>query len=277
MDKEQKKREKALQKELRSVEKQEQKLQKAFVKAKQPGWKAAVGDKIPQKVFTGLESAFSKGFSLVFNQGRSLIEKSYNKENLKNNHSIRDYAVQLKGSRKELKAVHKSARRSDGLNMVVTTAEGLALGALGIGLPDIVLFISTLLKGVYESALNYGFEYDTPEEQYMILNMMSASLITGQERLEWDEMVDGMIAEPPRDVPREILEEQIRETASVFAMDMLILKFIQGFPVVGILGGIANPIYYNRVLRYVQLKYRKRYLLKQTGSLGAKEMKEESL
>ena len=277
MDKEQKKREKALQKEQRSVEKQEQKLQKAFVKAKQPGWKAAVGDKIPQKVFAGLESAFSKGFSLVFNQGRSLIEKSYNKENLKNNHSIRDYAVQLKGSRKELKAVHKSARRSDGLNMVVTTAEGLALGALGIGLPDIVLFITTLLKGVYESALNYGFEYDTPEEQYMILNMMSASLITGLERVEWDEMIDGMIAEPPQEVTREILEEQIRETASVFAMDMLILKFIQGFPVVGILGGIANPIYYNRVLRYVQLKYRKRYLLKQTGSLGAKEMEEESL
>lgn len=277
MDKEQKKREKALQKELRSVEKQEQKLQKAFVKAKQPGWKTAVGDKIPQKVFTGLESAFSKGFSLVFNQGRSLIEKSYNKENLKNNHSIRDYAVQLKGSRKELKAVHKSARRADGLNMVVTTAEGLALGALGIGLPDIVLFITTLLKGVYESALNYGIEYDTPEEQYMILNMMSASLITGFERVEWDEMIDGMIAEPPEEVSREILEEQIRETASVFAMDMLILKFIQGFPVVGILGGIANPIYYNRVLRYVQLKYRKRYLLKQAGSLGEKEMKEESL
>lgn len=277
MDKVQKKREKALQKELRSVEKQEQKLQKAFVKAKQPGWKTAVGDKIPQKVFSGLESAFSKGFSLVFNQGRSLIEKSYNKENLKNNHSIRDYAVQLKGSRKELKAVHKSARRADGLNMVVTTAEGLALGALGIGLPDIVLFITTLLKGVYESALNYGFEYDTPEEQYMILNMMSASLITGLERVEWDEMIDGMIAEPPEEVSRGILEEQIRETASVFAMDMLILKFIQGFPVVGILGGIANPIYYNRVLHYVQLKYRKRYLLKQTGSLGAKEMKEESI
>ena len=277
MNNNQKKREKALQKELRSVEKQEQRMQKNFVKAKQPGWKTALGDKIPQKVYTGLESAFGKGFSLVFNQGRSIIEKSYNKENLQNNHSIRDYAVQLKGSRKELKAVHKSAKRSDGVNMVVTTAEGLALGALGIGLPDIVLFITTLLKGVYESALNYGFDYDTPEEQYMILNMMSASLITGQERLEWDEMIDGMIAEPPRNVAKEVLEEQIRETASVFAMDMLILKFIQGFPVVGILGGIANPIYYNRVLRYVQLKYRKRYLLKQIGSLNAGEMKEETV
>ena len=258
-----KKRAKALQKELLAVEKQEKKLQKAFVTAKNPAWKEAISAKIPQKVYTGLESTFCKGFSLVFNQGRGIIEKSYIMEELQNNHTIRDFAVQLKGGRKELKAVHKSAKRSDSLNMVVTTAEGVALGALGIGMPDIVLFITTLLKGVYETALNYGFDYEQPEEQYMILNMMAASLITREERLEWDEMIDGMIVEMPGEVPQAVLEEQIRETASVFAMDMLILKFIQGLPVVGIFGGMANPIYYNRVLKYVQLKYRKRYLLKQ--------------
>jgi hypothetical protein len=258
-----KKRAKALQKEFLAVEKQEKKLQKAFIKAKKPAWQDAMAEKIPRKVYTGLESAFCKGFSLVFNQGRAVIEKSYSKENLQNNHSIRDFAVQLKGGRKELKAVNKSAKRSDGVNMVVTTAEGVALGALGIGLPDIVLFISTLLKGVYETALNYGFDYALPEEQYMILNMMAASLIMGEERSEWDDMIDGMIVEMPREVTQAVLDEQIRETASVFAMDMLILKFIQGLPVVGVLGGVANPIYYNRVLKYVRLKYRKRYLLKQ--------------
>lgn len=261
-----KKRRKALEKELLAVEKQERKLQKAFVKAKKPAWKAAVENKIPSKVYAGLESTFCKGFSLVFNQGRGIIEKSYSKENLQNNHTIRDFAVQLKGGRKELKAVHKSARRSDGLNMVVTTAEGLALGALGIGMPDIVLFISALLKGVYETALNYGFDYTLPEEQYMILNLMAASLITGEERPEWDDMIDGMITEMPQEVTKTVLDEQIRETASVFAMDMLMLKFIQGLPVVGIFGGAANPIYYRRVLNYVQLKYRKRYLLKQMKS-----------
>lgn len=258
-----KKRAKALQKELLAVEKQEKKLQKAFVKAKDPAWKTALGDKIPKKVYTGLESTFCKAFSLVFNQGRVVIEKSYSKENLQENHTIRDFAVKLKGGRKELKAVNKSAKRSDSLNLMVTTAEGLALGALGIGVPDIVLFISTLLKGVFETALNYGFDYDLPEEQYMILNMMAASLITGEERPEWDEMIDGMIVEMPQEVSHAVLEEQIRETASVFAMDMLLLKFIQGLPVVGIIGGVGNPIYYNRVLKYVQLKYRKRYLLKQ--------------
>ena len=258
-----KKREKALQKELAALEKQEKRLQKAFVKAKRPVWQETLGGKIPSKVYNGLESTFCKGFSLVFNQGRVVIEKSYSKEKLQTNHTIRDFAVQLKGGRKELKAVNKSAKRSDSVNMVLTTAEGVALGALGIGMPDIVLFISTLLKGVYETALNYGFDYNLPEEQYLILNMMAASLILGEDRPEWDDMVDGMILEMPQEVSRAVLDEQIRETASVFALDMLILKFIQGLPVVGIFGGIANPIYYNRVMKYVRLKYRKRYLLKQ--------------
>ena len=49
----------------------------------------------------------------------------------------------------------------------------------------------------------------------------------------------------------------------LFAVDMLLLKFIQGMPVVGFLGGAANPVYYRKVMQYVLLKYRKRYLQKQ--------------
>ena len=62
------------------------------------------------------------------------------------------------------------------------------------------------------------------------------------------------------EVTEEMLQTQIKLTASAFAMDMLLLKFVQGIPVVGILGGAANPVYYRKILRYVQLKYRKRYL-----------------
>ena len=42
---------------------------------------------------------------------------------------------------------------------------------------------------------------------------------------------------------------------------MLVMKFIQGLPVVGVIGGISNPVYYNRIMEYVRLKYHKRYLL----------------
>ncbi len=38
------------------------------------------------------------------------------------------------------------------------------------------------------------------------------------------------------------------------------MKFIQGLPVVGIIGGMGNPVYYRKIMDYIQLKYKKRYL-----------------
>lgn len=37
-------------------------------------------------------------------------------------------------------------------------------------------------------------------------------------------------------------------------------------PVVGVIGGLGNPVYYRRILSYVQLKYQKRYLLEKERS-----------
>ena len=44
------------------------------------------------------------------------------------------------------------------------------------------------------------------------------------------------------------LKQQLKNTGTAFAMDMLAAKFIQGLPVVGIVGGLSNPIYYKRIL-----------------------------
>lgn len=57
------------------------------------------------------------------------------------------------------------------------------------------------------------------------------------------------------------MAQQLQHTSDAFAMDMLLMKFIQGLPVVGIVGGLANPVYYQRIMNYVKQKYRKRYLL----------------
>lgn len=257
------KRLKLIRRELLTIQMQEQKLQKEALKAKPAQWKTALEAKIPEKVNAGLQSAFCKGFALVFEQGRKLIEMTYRKEVMKQNHQLRDLAVQSQASRKDLRQMQKSAKHDDGRNLAVTTAEGIALGALGIGAPDIVLFLSTLLKGIYETALHYGFEYESKQEQYLILKMMSASLKSGKPWLKENGEIDALLQEDAFAVTEEILQIQIQDTASMFAMDMLVLKFLQGIPVVGILGGAANPAYYLRVMRYVQMKYRKRYLLRQ--------------
>ena len=81
-----------------------------------------------------------------------------------------------------------------------------------------------------------------------------------------------MLQEDAIGVAGEVLEEQMQQTASAFAVDMLLLKFIQGMPVVGVLGGAANPIYYRKVMKYVQMKYRKRYLLKQIRQTGKEKI-----
>ncbi len=250
-----------LEKELLLVEKREQKLRRFAMKHKSFTLKSKLEEKIPQKVYSGLVSAFCKGFSVVFEKGKNIIEKSYSKENILADYAIRDYAVIRKGGRREYRQMHKSAGKSGTLNLTITTLEGLALGALGIGMPDIVLFLAALLKGIYETALNYGFEYDSKQEQYIILKMIEASLTYGDERVQLDREVDELFDKTNSEIEDERFNKQLNCSASAFAMDMLLIKFIQGFPIIGIIGGAANPVYYNKIMKYVSLKYRKRYLL----------------
>lgn len=249
--------------ELLKLRYQEKELEQAALKSKQLPVKPLLEKKIPEKVYTGLESAFCTGFSLVFKQGRKIIELTYKKEEMQRQHALRDWKVKTVGSRSHLKQMGKSAGKSDTVNLTATTVEGIALGALGIGLPDIVLFLTTLLKGIYETAIHYGFGYESRQEQYFILKMMSASLQTGQNWVWENKAVDRLLETEEPEISEEAFQEQLRKTASAFAVDMLLLKFIQGMPVVGFLGGAANPVYYNKVMKYVQIKYQKRYLKKQ--------------
>lgn len=249
--------------ELQILEQKERSLAQAARRAKPAGWKAELESRIPGKVFSGLESAFCKGFAMVFEQGRTIIEKSYHKEAILADHAVRDYGLRTKGGRKELKQMDRSVRQADLVNMAATTVEGVGLGALGIGMPDIVLFLALLLKGVYETALHYGYDYESPQERMLILKMMAAALSSGEDWVHRNEDVDGMLEYETVGITEEDLAEQMKITASAFAVDMLLLKFIQGLPVVGIVGGAANPVYYRKVMRYVQLKYQKRYLWKQ--------------
>lgn len=267
MDNGQKKKIKALNREFAALQRQESRLMRAATRAKPAGWKTMLEQKVPAKVYTGLNSAFCKGFSLVFQHGRKLIELTYKKEKLQQKHTAQNDSFQEQGQRKNIRTLHKNARGSNSLNVAVTTLEGIGLGALGIGMPDIVLFLTTVLRGVYETSLHYGFAYDTRFEQMLILKMMAASLSSGEEWFHRNKEVNDWILAGPREITEEDFQAQIQATAAVFAVDMLLLKFIQGLPVVGVLGGAANPLYYNKIMGYIQLKYKKRYLLEHQKKL----------
>lgn len=222
-------------------------------------WREELESRVPKKVLSGLQLSFSKGFQLVFSHSTKILEKTYDPAALRERHTTSDQEVMLSGDRKSLRRVTLNSQAARLTDMAITTAEGVGLGALGIGMPDIVLFLAMLLKGIYETSLNYGYDYDAPGERLLILKMMETSLAKGGDWYRCNREVEKMLATPvvPDD---EILSEQIRSTGQAFAVDMLLVKFIQGLPLVGMVGGAANPIYYNKVLQYVQLKYRKRYL-----------------
>lgn len=254
-------------KELMYIAKQEERLKKAVLRKTADGpsvfvWKEKLEQKISAKLYENLRTAFGKAFSIVFEQGTGVIEKTISKENLIKDYEVQNYAVELKGTRRELKQLRRKASESEVRDIAVTSAEGIGLGVLGIGLPDIVIFIGFILRGIYETALHYGFTYDTPEEKLLILKMMEASMSQGEEWIKTNNEVDMFLVKSKNTEHTEAdLFLQIGKTADVFALDMLLAKFIQGLPLIGILGGIGNPVYYSKIMRYVQLKYHKRYLL----------------
>ena len=254
----------ACEKELNYIKKQERKLQKQALKA-DDSWKKGIENVIPEKIYINLRAGFATAFTIIFDKGLVIIEKTYSRDMIAKDFEKKDTAVDQVQSRRELRKFRAEVAGSKRWKSILTTAEGVGLGVLGIGLPDIVLFIGFLLQSIYEVALKYGYDYNKPEERMLILKMMSAAIQKQEKWLEADVEVEALIRTPVIPSAEEI-EQQIGETADDFALDMLVLKFIQGLPVVGVLGGLSNPVYYSKIMEYVRLKYHKRYLLDKTAA-----------
>ena len=249
----------ACEKELKYIAKQERKLQKQAM-ASDGAWKSTVASFIPEKIYVNLRAAFATAFNIIFEKGIDVIEKTYSKERLMKDFESNDLAVDNIQSRRELRKFRSNVSSSNRWKSIVTTAEGVGLGALGIGLPDIVLFIGFLLQSIYEVALKYGYDYNNPGERLLILKMMSAAIAKREKWIEADMEVEELLKKPA-DPDYDAIQTQIGNTADDYALDMLVLKFIQGLPIVGVVGGLSNPVYYNKIMEYVRLKYHKRYLL----------------
>lgn len=253
---------KGIEKELNRIVREENRMRARTRKSREPAWKRKLEEKVPPKVLEGLQKAFSKAFFLIFEKGVGVIERTYDKEALENEFRIREYAVELTGGKKELRRLKKDAAAKRTAVALGTAVEGIGLGILGIGMPDIVIWLGVLLRSIYGTTLEYGYHYDSTEEKLLILKMMEASMQTGEAWETLDQEVDACLCrDGHRGTEEEELNDQIERTALAFATDMLVMKFIQGIPLVGAIGGAANPVYYQKVMRYVQLKYRKRYLL----------------
>lgn len=220
-------------------------------------------EKITDKLKQTLEAAFFKGFKLVFEKGNAYIEKTYNKDRIKLEHDLNNYAIDKKLSKKYIKRLDTPAKHSKRLNSTLTILEGGVLGFLGIGLPDIPLFISMIMKTMYEIALSYGYDYESNEEKSYILLVISGALAQGKEKLEISEQIDKLGNQIDTNGQTELtLENQMNRTAQILSEAMLTAKFIQGIPIIGVIGGAVNYNIIHKIGKFAALKYKKRYLLK---------------
>lgn len=220
---------------------------------------------LEKKVPSNLQETLDKAFSLVFEKGTGVIEKTYQKEELKKEYQINEYASRVRGSKKALKVFSKKASGAGTLNLLLSGASGIGLGVLGIGLPDIALFTGLMLKSVYEIALNYGFDYEEEEEKKFILLVIEGALSFGKDLGNINEELN-FYMDYGAFVKDRTLEEGIKSTAGCLSKELLYMKFLQGIPIVGAAGGAYDAIYMQQIVQFAELKYRRRFYLKQKRS-----------
>ena len=249
-----------LQKEWDKLEKQETAFLNRKSEKQQSKLNALLADKVPAGLQSTLDNAFNKAFHTVFTKGTGIIEKTYNKDKAQEtafiNHTL---ASRAKPKRKALKRVAKTAGKAANANLAVSTVAGVGLGALGIGIPDIVLFVSLVLKNMYQIATSYGIDYNKDKERKFILLVIQGALSFGTDQQWIDQEIDYFI-DYGHFRSEKGIDEYINECAKCMSGELLYMKFLQGIPLVGAIGGAYDFVYMKQINEYARIKYHKRFL-----------------
>lgn len=242
---------------------------------KTPKWVKFVEKKVPATLQKTLETAFNKAFVTVFEKGSGLIEKTYRKQRHERLFREHERDIHAEGfSGKSLRRFERQAKRTAAKNLTITTIEGIGFGIVGLGIPDIPIFVSVMLKSIYEIALSYGFSYTTDKEKLFILKLIDTALKSGETLRKKDADMNKLIrryfeeeetaeAETDPFVVELQIKRQIDSSAEALSHELLYGKFLQGSTFIGVIGGTADFTCLKRITDYAALKYKRRFLLRQ--------------
>lgn len=204
---------------------------------------------VPEGLAGTLEAAFTKAFEIIFRDGTGIIKKTYGRGSSDN-----DDIVMLRNKARAILAK----------DTVVTAAEGTGLGLAGIGLPDIPVFTAVLLRNIYQLAECYGFDYESKTEQVFILKLIETGLSYGESAEKLNDELNALMEQIDNEdyTYYGLISQQIKAASEAVSKEVLYMKFIQTIPVVGAAGGISNLTCLNKVGRFAELKYRKRFIMK---------------
>lgn len=215
--------------------------------------------KVPDKLKGTLDEGFAKAFELIFAKGTDIIEKTYNRRDIERSSRVRRIIAAEDKSRRSIDDASGSSGSAKLKSTLISGVSGIGMGLVGVGIPDIPVFTALLLKSVYEIALGFGYDYDKPEEKYFILLIIGAALRYGDELEQADSRVNYFI-ENGAQPDEETLKTEVRIAAEGLSGELLYMKFLQGIPIVGAVGGAYDPIYIDRITKYAHMKYKRRFL-----------------
>ena len=122
-----------------------------------------------------------------------------------------------------------------------------------------------IFKSLYEIADDYGYPYKSTKEQIFLLKLIDAALSHGEALLDKNAEIDRYIGLHRWDEGTR-LETALQKTAAQLSGELLYMKFLQGIPIAGAVGGAYDVVYLNRIQTYAKLKYHKRFLLDQKNT-----------
>ncbi|WP_462246643.1 EcsC family protein [Faecalitalea cylindroides] len=233
--------------EFKALKKEEQKYLKKQSMSSDHFINRKLKGKVEPKLEQTLNTAFQKAFTLVFDKGAGIIQKTYNPGKIKEKHK----SIDSKSIRKQ-RNLSKSYSMK---NIAYTAVSSTTLGLLGIGIPDIFLYTALIIKNLQEISLSYGIDFNNDNERYFMLMIIEGAL-AHESIYEVNERVDSFI-ESYRSYD---IDFQIKLTSKTLASELLYLKFIQGIPIVGAISGFYDSKYMNQISKYANLKYQLRFL-----------------
>ncbi len=259
---------KIIKRELEKTIKQEERIIKQknrlFLEDRVGNLKEKINRKLPFDLKKRFEQAFFKSFTMVFNKGIGIIEKTYDKEKLIKGFHEDSTRFKKSVKKRNLKTAERRVKKKILLNRGISTAEGSIVGFMGImtALADVPVFISVLIKSLNEISLHYGFDYDSENEKIYMLKLISMSIAQGEKKRKVSKEIDrigyGIDLEESSNFQ---LEGVIQSTSESLAEYMSSAILMQSIPVAGfILGGLNNFGFMGNLSKTANVKYKKRYL-----------------
>lgn len=220
-----------------------------------------IKDKLPQKVFMTTEAVFESAFDFIFDEGLDLIEKTYSKEKILNEYIENKNNFNKEKTLKNLRKFDNCLKSSNAISIISTGIKSTALGIVGVGMPDIPIFIAEILRVIYKTALSYGYRYENDREKIYILSIIAFSISYGEDRVLYSKLCDDIAKciDNKTDI-KVSLKDMEEKVSGILAKRICGVKVVQGIMILGALSSVSNVSIMNDVSYGAFLKYKKRFL-----------------